>query len=333
MYSNSDVINLLEEYVFDFILNLVDNKKKKKKYFTKNKIIETTRLFYIIEIVWRNINNNVYTTLRQIFYTNPQLFISQNISNRTIGKLTKIIKKPRELLNIYNTPKGTIRGNVLLKEKNLSIWVDCMNNFELRGHLICPFGITEIHIFPDVKYVLIIEKETIYYKLLQSNFISKYGPSILITAKGFPDINTRQLIFELHKKKKDLNFFCLTDYDAYGLNIAFTYSSKFESKVYYVEDISIQKLCWLNVFTPDEAIQKKALKEIDCNKLTLKDIRMLDNVCKKLKNNTKFTTEETHHWLKHINTMKKCGLKYELDAIIDMEKCLDTKIKELLQIQ
>ncbi|SCQ16988.1 meiotic recombination protein SPO11, putative [Plasmodium ovale] len=329
MDDNSDVICLLEKYVFDFLLKLVD--KKKKNCISKSKIIETTRLFYTIEIVWRNVKDHIYTTLRQIFYTNPQLFISQNVSNRTIGKLTKIVKKPRELLNIYNSPKGIIRGNMLLRERNLSAWVDCMSVFELRGHLICPFGISDVKIPPDVQYVLIIEKETIFFKLLQSNFVSNYGPCILITAKGFPDINTRQLIFEIHRRNRRIMFFCLTDYDAYGLNIAFTYSSKFESKVYYVEDISIDRLRWLNLFTPEKAIEENVLKEIDLSKLTSKDIRILDNVSAKLKSSNKFRTVEAKHWMEHINNMKKSGFKYEIDTIADMEKHLDARINELLR--
>ncbi|SCM25116.1 meiotic recombination protein SPO11, putative [Plasmodium chabaudi adami] len=328
MDDETDIISVLEKLVFRFILKLLD--KKQKKVISKNNIIEITRLYYIIEIILKNINGNIYTTLRQIFYTNPQLFISQNISNRTIGKLTQIIKKPREILNIYNSPKGIIRGNLLLKERNLSDWIDCMSIFETRGHLICPFGIIDLKVPTTVKYVLIIEKETVFFKLLQSNFIFKYGPLILITAKGFPDINTRQLIYEIQKKNSTLKFFCLTDYDAYGLNVAFTYSAKFESKVYYMDDISINNLQWISIFTPEEGIRKKALKESDFSKLSLKDIRIMDNICTKLKNNNKFGASETNRWIEQVDNMKKSGIKYEIDAIADMEKHLDTKIKELL---
>ncbi|EUD74403.1 hypothetical protein YYG_00354 [Plasmodium vinckei petteri] len=311
MDDETDVICVLEKLVFSFILKLLD--KKQKKVISKNNIIEITRLYYIIEIILKNINDNIYTTLRQIFYTNPQLFISQNISNRTIGKLTQIIKKPREILNIYNSPKGIIRGNLLLKERNLSDWIDCMSIFETRGHLICPFGIIDLKIPTTVKYVLIIEKETVFFKLLQSNFIFKYGPLILITAKGFPDINTRQLIYEIQKKNKTLKFFCLTDYDAYDM-----------------DDISINNLQWISIFTPEEGIRKKALKETDFSKLSLKDIRIMDNICIKLKSNNKFGVSETNRWIEQVNNMKKSGIKYEIDAIADMEKHLDTKIKELL---
>ncbi|SPJ11376.1 meiotic recombination protein SPO11, putative [Plasmodium sp. DRC-Itaito] len=323
-----DVICSLEKYVVDFVITLLD--EKKKKILSKGKIIDITRLFYIIQIILINIKNNIYTTLRQIFYTNPKLFINQRNSNKIIGKLTKIIKKSREQINIYNTPKGIIRGNILLKENKSSKWIDCMNSFELRGHLICPFGVQNINISSGVQYILIIEKETIFYKLLQSNYISTYGPTILITAKGFPDINTRQLLFEIHRRHSDLKIFCLTDYDVYGLSIACTYASKNESKVYYVYDMSIENLYWLILFTPEEGIKKNLIKNTDLTKLTLKDIRILDNICAKLKNNNKYSAAERNNWIENISNMKKFGVKYEIDAINDIEEHINNRIKELL---
>ncbi|KYN97982.1 putative type IIB DNA topoisomerase [Plasmodium gaboni] len=323
-----DIICSLEKYVVDFIISLLD--EKKKKILSKGKIIDITRLFYIIQIVLINIKNNIYTTLRQIFYINPKLFITQRNSNKIIGKLTKIIKKSREQINIYNAPKGIIRGNILLKEKKTSNWIDCMNVFELRGHLISPFGVENINISSGVQYILIIEKETIFYKLLQSNYISTYGPTILITAKGFPDINTRQLLFEIQKRHRGLKIFCLTDYDVYGLSIACTYASKNESKIYYVDDMSIENLDWLILFTPEEGIKKNVIKNTDLTKLTLKDIRILDNICAKLKNNNKYSSAERNNWIENISNMKKFGVKYEIDAINDIEKHINNRIKELL---
>ncbi|ANQ10791.1 Type IIB DNA topoisomerase [Plasmodium coatneyi] len=329
MRDNVDVTSLLEKCTLNFLTSLLD-KKKKKKVLSKGKILEMTRLFYIVEIVSKNLKANTHSTLRQIFYTNPPLFMSQNVSNIAIGKLTKIIKIPRELLNIYNSPKGIIRGNIFLREKKSSPWVDCMSIFETRGHLICPFGVSDIKISLDVKYVLIVEKETIFFRLLQSDFISNYGPCILITARGFPDINTRQLLYEIRRCNKGLKIFCLTDYDAYGLSIAFTYTSKMESKIYYVDDVSIDNLCWLNLFPPEEGLHKKVLKDIDISKLTLRDIRMLDNFCETVKSSPKFRSSEIIAWTEHANHMKTSGLKYEVDAIQDIEKHLSTKIGELL---
>ncbi|VUZ98882.1 meiotic recombination protein SPO11, putative [Plasmodium vivax] len=329
MRDSVDVTTLLEKYTLNFLTSLLENKKQ-KNVLSKGKILEMARLFCIIEIVSKNLKDNMHSTLRQIFYTNPQLFISQKVSNVTIGKLTKIVKIPRELLNIYNSPKGIIRGNVFLREKNSSPWVDCMSIFETRGHLICPFGVSDIKISPDVKYVLIVEKETIFFRLLQSDFISNYGPCIMITARGFPDLNTRQLLYEIRRCNAGLKIFCLTDYDAYGLSIAFTYTSKMESKVYYVDDVSIDNLCWLNLFPPEEGLQKKVLKDIDISKLTLRDIRMLDNFCETVKSSSKFRASEIIAWTEYANHMKTSGVKYEVDAIQDIEEHLSRRIGELL---
>lgn len=324
----NEIIIQLENYIYDFIVALMD--KKKKSLLLKHKIIETTRLIYIIEIILRNLKQNTHTTLRQVFYTNPKLFVSQNVSNRIIGKVTQIIKRPRESLNIYNSPKGIIRGNIFLKENNSKQWVNCLDVFETRGHLICPFGIANMIIPEDVKFVLIIEKETIFFQLLDIKFIEIYGPCILMTAKGFPDINTKRLLYEIHKKNRNLKIFCLTDYDAYGLTIAITYTSKTESKVYYVDDMDINNILWLDLFTPDQAIEQNIIKRIDLSPLTLKDIRILDSICVRLKKEKQMKVDERNRWVGYAHAMKKYGVKYEIDSIVNIEKHIYRRIKEYM---
>ncbi|WBY60938.1 meiotic recombination protein SPO11 [Plasmodium yoelii yoelii] len=97
-----------------------------------------------------------------------------------------------------------------------------------------------------------------------------------------------------------------------------------------MDDISINNLQWISIFSPEEGIQKNTLKETDFSKLSLKDIRIMDNICTRLKDTNKFGASETNRWIEQVENMKKSGVKYEIDAIADMEKHLDAKIKELL---
>jgi len=39
--------------------------------------------------------------------------------------------------------------------------------------------------------MLIVEKETIFDRLLQEKFCQKLGKGILVTAKGYPDLATK----------------------------------------------------------------------------------------------------------------------------------------------
>ncbi|ETW30082.1 hypothetical protein PFFCH_02475 [Plasmodium falciparum FCH/4] len=74
--------------------------------------------------------------------------------------------------------------------------------------------------------------------------------------------------------------------------------------------MSIENLHWLILFTPEEGIKKNVIKNTDLTKLTLKDIRILDK--------------------ENISNMKKFGVKYEIDAINDIEEHINNRIKELL---
>ncbi|EWC87585.1 hypothetical protein PFNF54_03710 [Plasmodium falciparum NF54] len=94
--------------------------------------------------------------------------------------------------------------------------------------------------------------------------------------------------------------------------------------------MSIENLHWLILFTPEEGIKKNVIKNTDLTKLTLKDIRILDNLCAKLKNNNKYSAAERNNWIENISNMKKFGVKYEIDAINDIEEHINNRIKELL---
>jgi meiotic recombination protein SPO11 len=52
---------------------------------------------------------------------------------------------------------------------------------------------------PDVRFVLVIEKDAIFRGLSTSDFVNDevLGQSVIITGKGFPDVVTRELVHNL----------------------------------------------------------------------------------------------------------------------------------------
>ncbi|CAG8772856.1 1251_t:CDS:2, partial [Acaulospora morrowiae] len=57
----------------------------------------------------------------------------------------------------------------------------------------------------NAKFVLVIEKEATFQHLLSSGILKQFGPCIIITGKGYPDVATRQLVKVLgdHQRNKD----------------------------------------------------------------------------------------------------------------------------------
>ena len=63
-------------------------------------------------------------------------------------------------------------------------------------------GETEIISFEELflerenvsRFVLVVEKDATFQRLLDDGVCSAIGPCVLITGKGVPDLNTRQLV-------------------------------------------------------------------------------------------------------------------------------------------
>ena len=75
--------------------------------------------------------------------------------------------------------------------KEEGIEVDCRR--AIGGEPV-PSNIEGLHTFrTDANMILIIEKDAVFQTLLQDNYL-KMHKVILITGKGVPDLNTRQLL-------------------------------------------------------------------------------------------------------------------------------------------
>jgi meiotic recombination protein SPO11 len=59
--------------------------------------------------------------------------------------------------------------------------------------------LARLEVSPNVRFVLVIEKDAIFRGLSTSDFVNDevLGQSIIITGKGFPDIVTRELVHNL----------------------------------------------------------------------------------------------------------------------------------------
>jgi meiotic recombination protein SPO11 len=67
----------------------------------------------------------------------------------------------------------------------------------------------------------VIEKEGVYNRLSEDRFFERY-PSILVTAKGFPDLASRAMV---HRLEQELNLpvYGLGDCNPFGLGVLHTY--------------------------------------------------------------------------------------------------------------
>lgn len=125
--------------------------------------------------------------------------------SKAIILLSRKLKIPLESLNIRPSPKGLITGPVHLYVHQ-QILADC-NYGGMSVNLILSELDLVTRIQPKrlVRYVLLIEKETIFHHLVSKLFHEKQE-CILVTGKGEPDVATRILLRKLKDTFRTIPF-------------------------------------------------------------------------------------------------------------------------------
>ncbi|KAI4315466.1 hypothetical protein L6164_028272 [Bauhinia variegata] len=118
--------------------------------------------------------------------------------------------------------RGLIAGRLLLQEPGKEA-VDCSlcgsSGHEISGDLNL---LESLSLKTDARYLIIVEKHAIFQRLTEDRFFHQI-PSIIITAKGYPDIATRFLLHRISRGFPDLPILALVDWNPAGLAILCTF--------------------------------------------------------------------------------------------------------------
>lgn len=71
------------------------------------------------------------------------------------------------------------------------------------------------NIISEADFILVVEKDTTFQKLMDENFQAMFPRGILATSKGYPDIATRNVLKMLSEKRK-FPIYGLFDADPHG---------------------------------------------------------------------------------------------------------------------
>ncbi len=163
-------------------------------------------------------------SIREIYYelkhtlgtTKENTFEDQTESDSCIVDLEHSIDSIREKLNLHANPKGTLYGDITLRDKVHNN--DTFNCAKLgRGgwSVMSRIEPEEIEMKDcNAKYVLVIETAAMYERLVEEGFAKK-NKAILVGTGGQAARGTRRLIHRLHVEKK-LPVYVFTDGDPYG---------------------------------------------------------------------------------------------------------------------
>ncbi|KAM4086718.1 hypothetical protein ACJW30_10G123000 [Castanea mollissima] len=156
------------------------------------------RVWKVMEMCFQILVQEKRVTQRELFYKllcdSPDYFTSQLQVNRTIQDVVALLRCSRFSLGIMASSRGLVAGRLLLQacyliEPNEEV-VDC-SACGSSGHAISgDLNLLEKLILKtDARYIIVVEKHAIFQRLAEDRIFNQI-PSILITAKGYPDIAT-----------------------------------------------------------------------------------------------------------------------------------------------
>ncbi|RTG85218.1 meiotic recombination protein SPO11, partial [Schistosoma bovis] len=160
------------------------------------------------------------------------------------------------------------------------------------------------------QFILIIEKDTIFRKLLSEKFYEKFKPCLLVTAKGYPDLITRQFLAQINCMHPSIPMIGLFDADPHGINVFCTYKYGTTNPMMQNENgspikISNLQLCGL---LPSE-LSSLQIKETNLLKLTKRDKSLLNSMKKRL------YIQQESILLEQINYLLLTEMKAELEIL------------------
>lgn len=115
------------------------------------------------------------------------------------------------------TAKGLVAGNMTITLFDNRV-IDCAIS---KGMQIPQITLNVTSIRVKANFVLVIEKDAIFQKLLEED-CPRILKCILVTGKGYPDVNTRMLV-NILSEKIGLPVYIIVDADPFGVDIMLLY--------------------------------------------------------------------------------------------------------------
>ncbi|EFN87858.1 meiotic recombination protein SPO11 [Harpegnathos saltator] len=219
--------------------------------------------------VHRLLLTNATRTRRSFYYDlksqmTESLAPNQRYVDRALNDVANLLECAPWDLRLLATAKGLAAGNMSITLTDGHV-IDCTIP---GGALIPQIASNVASIRAKAKFVLVVEKDATFQKLLEENCPRALN-CILLTGKGYPDTATRMLL-KLLSDKMDLPVYIVADADPFGVDIVLIYRFGSMALCRENENLTCPNARWLGIF-PTELIALGAktvpLSEADLAKL------------------------------------------------------------------
>ncbi|XP_026222886.1 meiotic recombination protein SPO11 [Anabas testudineus] len=266
-------------------------------------VTKFAQIIKILSVIYRLVQSNSYATKRDIYYNSTQLFGSQTAVDNIVDDISCMLKIPRRSLHVLATSKGLISGDLCYIEED-GTRIDCHSSANAVAVSSNIGGIRNI--VSSAKFVLIVEKDATFQRLLDDNFCAKLSPCIIMTGKGVPDVNSRLMVRKLWDILR-IPIFALVDADPHGIEIMCIYKYGSVAMSFEAHSLTVSSVMWLGLLPSD--IQRLQVPRDALIPLTKRDESKLNSLLKR----PYLTTQP--HWQKEMELMQQTKVKAELQSL------------------
>ncbi|XP_047457319.1 meiotic recombination protein SPO11 [Mugil cephalus] len=266
-------------------------------------VTKFAQILKIMSVIYRLVQSDSYATKRDIYYNNTQLFGSQATVDSIVDDISCMLKIPRRSLHVLATSKGLISGDLCYLEED-GTRIDCHSSSAAVSVSSNIGGIRNI--VSSAKFVMIVEKDATFQRLLDGDFCAKLSPCIMITGKGVPDVNSRLMVRKIWDALH-IPIFALVDADPHGIEIMCIYKYGSVAMSFEAQSLTVPSVMWLGLLPSD--LQRLRVPEEALIPFTKRDESKLNSLLKR-----PYLTGQPD-WQREMELMQQSKVKAEIQSL------------------
>ncbi|CDR32793.1 DNA topoisomerase (ATP-hydrolyzing) [Caenorhabditis elegans] len=202
------------------------------------------RDLHCLHQVYDLLENDKRSTKRELYYEHKAVYGNQKYLDSSIKSICELLNESRANLNILSCGRGIIRGAITFLVENVGVIDARVQEVLITDALLFS------NIISEADFILVVEKDTTFQKLMDENFQAMFPRGILATSKGYPDIATRNVLKMLSEKRK-FPIYGLFDADPHGIEIYLTYKYGPTKEFAEGRGAFVPTIEWIGLFPTD----------------------------------------------------------------------------------
>lgn len=268
-FALADINEQLKNNLKQLVLRTSYDKSHTSFRYSSHKKKKLDRDLHCLHQVYDLLENDKRSTKRELFYEHKSVYEVQRNLDSSIKSVCELLNESRSNLNILSCGRGILRGAITFLVKDVGV-IDA----RVQETLITD-ALLHSDLISEADFILVVEKDTTFQKLLDEDFQEMFPRGILVTSKGYPDIPTRNVLKMLSDRRK-FPIYGLFDADPHGIEIYLTYKYGATKESVEGRGAFVPSIQWIGLFPTD--FNRFIIDPTQCLQLQRTDFVKIENL-------------------------------------------------------